>query len=71
MDSKAHVSEPFHLPTVTFHHRMSLSHSPLQGSTPRIIKLGDSPGCPCGGTHVSNLSDIISMKVHNHYTSLK
>ncbi|KAL9291632.1 putative alanine--tRNA ligase [Arabidopsis thaliana] len=34
-----------------------------KGSTPRIIKLGDSPGCPCGGTHVSNLSDIISMKI--------
>ncbi|AEE75837.1 threonyl and alanyl tRNA synthetase second additional domain-containing protein [Arabidopsis thaliana] len=34
-----------------------------KGSTPRIIKLGDSPGCPCGGTHVSNLSDIISMKM--------
>ncbi|KAG7582199.1 Translation protein beta-barrel domain superfamily [Arabidopsis suecica] len=34
-----------------------------KGSTPRIIKLGDSPGCPCGGTHVSDLSDIIAMKV--------
>ncbi|KAL1220169.1 putative alanine--tRNA ligase, chloroplastic/mitochondrial [Cardamine amara subsp. amara] len=34
-----------------------------KGSTPRIIKLGDNPGCPCGGTHVSDISDIISMKV--------
>ncbi|KAJ4722193.1 Alanine--tRNA ligase [Melia azedarach] len=34
-----------------------------QGSTPRIVKLGDNPGCPCGGTHVSDISDIISVKV--------
>ncbi|XP_010487518.1 PREDICTED: uncharacterized protein LOC104765497 [Camelina sativa] len=34
-----------------------------KGSTPRIIKLGDNPGCPCGGTHVSDISDIISMKI--------
>ncbi|OMO72891.1 hypothetical protein CCACVL1_17539 [Corchorus capsularis] len=34
-----------------------------QGSNPRIIKLGDNPGCPCGGTHVSDISEIISMKV--------
>lgn len=34
-----------------------------QGSTPRIVKLGDNPGCPCGGTHVSDISEIISMKV--------
>ncbi|XVE65622.1 hypothetical protein DITRI_Ditri08aG0015000 [Diplodiscus trichospermus] len=33
------------------------------GSNPRIIKLGDYPGCPCGGTHVSDISEIISMKV--------
>ncbi|XP_030475686.1 uncharacterized protein LOC115692864 isoform X1 [Syzygium oleosum] len=32
-------------------------------STPRIVKLGSNPGCPCGGTHVHNLSEIISMKV--------
>ncbi|XP_030551483.1 alanine--tRNA ligase isoform X1 [Rhodamnia argentea] len=32
-------------------------------STPRIVKLGTNPGCPCGGTHVHNLSEIISMKV--------
>ncbi|EOA31540.1 hypothetical protein CARUB_v10014731mg [Capsella rubella] len=34
-----------------------------KGSTPRIIKLGDNPGCPCGGTHVSDISDIINMKI--------
>ncbi|XVF38715.1 hypothetical protein REPUB_Repub20aG0125700 [Reevesia pubescens] len=34
-----------------------------QGSNPRILKLGDNPGCPCGGTHVSDISEIISMKV--------
>nr|KJB38614.1 hypothetical protein B456_006G263200 [Gossypium raimondii] len=33
------------------------------GSNPRIIKLGDNPGCPCGGTHVSDVSEILSMKV--------
>ncbi|KAL5785231.1 hypothetical protein ACOSQ2_007623 [Xanthoceras sorbifolium] len=32
-------------------------------STPRIVKLGNSPGCPCGGTHVSDISKIVSMKV--------
>ncbi|XP_050216178.1 LOW QUALITY PROTEIN: uncharacterized protein LOC126667252 [Mercurialis annua] len=32
-------------------------------STPRIVKLGSLPGCPCGGTHVSDISDIKSMKV--------
>ncbi|XP_010551066.1 PREDICTED: uncharacterized protein LOC104821773 [Tarenaya hassleriana] len=41
----------------------SLPNYIAKGSTPRIIKLGDSPGCPCGGTHVSDISDIISMKV--------
>lgn len=34
-----------------------------RSSTPRILKLGDNPGCPCGGTHVSDISDIISLKV--------
>ncbi|XP_071721691.1 uncharacterized protein [Rutidosis leptorrhynchoides] len=33
------------------------------GSTPRIVKFGKSPGCPCGGTHVSDVSEIISVKV--------
>ncbi|KDO71635.1 hypothetical protein CISIN_1g0250981mg, partial [Citrus sinensis] len=39
-----------------------LPHYIPQGSTPRIVKLGDNPGCPCGGTHVSDISEIISMK---------
>ncbi|VVA97886.1 unnamed protein product [Arabis nemorensis] len=34
-----------------------------KGSTPRILRLGENPGCPCGGTHVSDISDIISMKI--------
>ncbi|KAI5650739.1 hypothetical protein M9H77_36744 [Catharanthus roseus] len=33
-----------------------------QGSTPRIVKLGDNPGCPCGGTHVSDISEISNLK---------
>ncbi|KAI8566070.1 hypothetical protein RHMOL_Rhmol02G0011000 [Rhododendron molle] len=33
-----------------------------KGSSPRIVKLGDHPGCPCGGTHVSDISEIRSMK---------
>ncbi|PWA44225.1 alanine-tRNA ligase [Artemisia annua] len=32
-------------------------------STPRIVKLGNYPGCPCGGTHVSNISDLVNIKV--------
>lgn len=36
----------------------------MQGSTPRIVKVGDFPGCPCGGTHVSNISDLVNIKVH-------
>ncbi|RAL54449.1 hypothetical protein DM860_001577 [Cuscuta australis] len=32
-------------------------------STPRIVKFGEYPGCPCGGTHVSDVSEIISFKV--------
>ncbi|PIN08158.1 Alanine--tRNA ligase [Handroanthus impetiginosus] len=32
-------------------------------STPRIVQLGESPGCPCGGTHVGNLNEILSLKV--------
>ncbi|XP_050120481.1 uncharacterized protein LOC126597713 isoform X2 [Malus sylvestris] len=32
-------------------------------STPRIVKLGDSLGCPCGGTHVSDISEIKSITV--------
>lgn len=34
-----------------------------KGTCPRIVKLGDHPGCPCGGTHVSDISEIGSMKV--------
>ncbi|KAL5065433.1 hypothetical protein RYX36_027170 [Vicia faba] len=32
-------------------------------STPRIVRIGDNPGCPCGGTHVLDLSDITKIKV--------
>ncbi|CAJ1941019.1 unnamed protein product [Sphenostylis stenocarpa] len=31
-------------------------------STPRIVRIGDNPGCPCGGTHVADISDIIQIK---------
>ncbi|KAM7463069.1 hypothetical protein LguiA_031190 [Lonicera macranthoides] len=34
-----------------------------KGSSPRIVTLGNNPGCPCGGTHVSDISEIMSMKV--------
>jgi hypothetical protein len=34
-----------------------------QDSTPRIVKFGDHPGCPCGGTHVEDFSDINNLKV--------
>ncbi|KAL6193772.1 hypothetical protein ACLB2K_034856 [Fragaria x ananassa] len=32
-------------------------------STPRIVKLGNNPACPCGGTHVSDISEMISVTV--------
>ncbi|CAK8563686.1 unnamed protein product [Lathyrus sativus] len=32
-------------------------------STPRIVRIGDNPGCPCGGTHVLDISDITKVKV--------
>ncbi|KAG9137100.1 hypothetical protein Leryth_011936 [Lithospermum erythrorhizon] len=32
-------------------------------STPRIVKMGENPGCPCGGTHVYDISEIGSVKV--------
>ncbi|KAG6496425.1 alanine--tRNA ligase-like [Zingiber officinale] len=32
-------------------------------SSPRIVKLGDHPGCPCGGTHVEDIANIRSMKI--------
>ncbi|KAF8394565.1 hypothetical protein HHK36_020777 [Tetracentron sinense] len=34
-----------------------------KSSTPRIVKLGSSPGCPCGGTHVADISEIRSLKI--------
>ncbi|KAG0536871.1 hypothetical protein BDA96_03G099000 [Sorghum bicolor] len=34
-------------------------------STPRIVKFGDNPGGPCGGTHVADISIINSLKVTN------
>jgi Ser-tRNA(Ala) deacylase AlaX len=34
-----------------------------EDSCPRIVTIGNNPGCPCGGTHVSDISEIISMKV--------
>ncbi|KAF3328972.1 alanine--tRNA ligase [Carex littledalei] len=32
-------------------------------STPRIVKFGEFEGCPCGGTHVSDISVVGSLKV--------
>ncbi|XP_043708288.1 alanine--tRNA ligase [Telopea speciosissima] len=32
-------------------------------SSPRIVKLGENLGCPCGGTHVVDISEIGSLKV--------
>ncbi|XP_057806035.1 uncharacterized protein LOC131020984 [Salvia miltiorrhiza] len=32
-------------------------------STPRIVQLGQTLGCPCGGTHVGDISEISSLKV--------
>ncbi|KAG5011130.1 hypothetical protein JHK87_019645 [Glycine soja] len=32
-------------------------------STPRIMRIRDNPGCPCGGTHVADISDIKQIKV--------
>ncbi|KVH91574.1 Threonyl/alanyl tRNA synthetase, class II-like, putative editing domain-containing protein [Cynara cardunculus var. scolymus] len=40
-----------------------LGGTKFQGSRPRIVKLGDFPGCPCGGTHVSDISELGNMKV--------
>lgn len=44
-------------------------HQLIQESTPRIVRIGDNPGCPCGGTHVLNISDITKVKVCNPFTS--
>jgi Ser-tRNA(Ala) deacylase AlaX len=35
----------------------------VQDSCPRIVCLGENPGCPCGGTHVSDISEIGEVKV--------
>lgn len=32
-------------------------------SCPRIVCLGGNPGCPCGGTHVSDISEVGEVKV--------
>ncbi|KAL1539102.1 alanine--tRNA ligase [Salvia divinorum] len=32
-------------------------------STPRIVQLGQTLGCPCGGTHVGDISDISILTV--------
>lgn len=35
----------------------------VQDSRPRIVCLGENPGCPCGGTHVADISEIGDVKV--------
>lgn len=35
----------------------------MQDSSPRIVRLGRNPGCPCGGTHVADIADIGGFKV--------
>ena len=42
-----------------------LMHLLTQESTPRIVRIGDNLGCPCGGTHVLDVSDITKIKVCN------
>lgn len=32
-------------------------------SSPRIVCLAEHPGCPCGGTHVSDISEVGEVKV--------
>ncbi|XP_021762561.1 uncharacterized protein LOC110727307 isoform X1 [Chenopodium quinoa] len=34
-----------------------------KGSNPRIVQIGEHLGCPCGGTHVTDISEIRSMKI--------
>ncbi|KAL5701211.1 hypothetical protein ACHQM5_026573 [Ranunculus cassubicifolius] len=34
-----------------------------KGSNPRIVRFGSNPACPCGGTHVTDISEIKSLKV--------
>ncbi|KAL5996068.1 hypothetical protein ACLOJK_026141 [Asimina triloba] len=40
-----------------------ISKEIMQDSSPRIVKIGKYPGCPCGGTHVADIVDIGSMKL--------
>lgn len=35
----------------------------VQDSWPRIVCLGENPGCPCGGTHVADIAEIGDVKV--------
>ncbi|KAI3870151.1 hypothetical protein MKW98_005964 [Papaver atlanticum] len=35
----------------------------ISKSTPGVVKMGNSPGCPCGGTHVSDIREIKNLKV--------
>ncbi|XP_002964659.2 uncharacterized protein LOC9654974 [Selaginella moellendorffii] len=32
-------------------------------SSPRIVRIGDHTGCPCGGTHVDDVSSLTGLKV--------
>ncbi|KAG0605519.1 hypothetical protein M758_9G065400 [Ceratodon purpureus] len=41
----------------------SLPDYVAKDSCPRIVCLGEHPGCPCGGTHVSEISEIGEVKV--------
>ncbi|XP_077225940.1 threonyl and alanyl tRNA synthetase second additional domain-containing protein [Tasmannia lanceolata] len=34
-----------------------------KSSHPRIVQLGNNPGCPCGGTHVADIAEIGMLKV--------
>ncbi len=34
-----------------------------QSKPVRVVTIGDSPGCPCGGTHVKELKDINELKI--------
>ncbi|GAB4851279.1 hypothetical protein Ancab_030575 [Ancistrocladus abbreviatus] len=34
-----------------------------KGSTPRVVQFGEYPGCPCGGTHVADISHVKGIKV--------
>lgn len=52
--------------TATFHELNSIVRDLmflLQDSTPHIVIFFDNPGCPCGGTHVADISIISNLKV--------